>query len=447
MRRLPGLHKSSEAPASLSPSSTSTLPSPSIEVNAVTPDAQHAHALWLSSSIAESSSAESSSAESCSGSESGAEKRETSGGEASILQILKSATATDMEASVPTPAAVDPSRQPAVLRRGAFEAVLTKRLARLAATRAAEAEDNSYVHRSPQPAGGWDSQPAKPRPCFRPCNDGTDSSQTSQAFSGEGGRPRWDKRPLINPPGAVSGLRPVTQERWVEVQEEGNKIKLSFGHEDEYEYSDGYQTAPVRQTERSTQQGCSAASSLSPSSLLESIGDDDSRVQPSHQTSPVRHTERGTAVAAIQFLELLRALDPSTGNLTTAQLTKGATPRAARAKTEHLRIWTPARPEAIPAPEAAPAEPAPPAKQEPKRDPPLRVSAEPHSAHVAEMDTHSAHTTEMLLLYHMRQADNVRHRTTSGELRATWNSPAWSRGAGRSRAKTHDSLRFEGFSY
>jgi hypothetical protein len=161
-------------------------------------------------------------------------------------------------------------------------------------------------------------------------------------------------------------------------------------------------------------------------------------VQPSQQTSPVRHTERGTAVAAIQFLELLRALDPSTGNLTTAQLTKGVTPRAARAKPEHLRIWTPARPEAIPAPEAAPAEPAPPAKQEPIWDPPRRTSAEPHSAHIAEMDKHSAHTTEMLLLHHMRQADNVRHRTTSGEVRATWNSPAWSRGPSRSRAKTLD---------
>jgi hypothetical protein len=70
--------------------------------------------------------------------------------------------------------------------------------------------------------------------------DVTDPSQTSQASSGEGGRPRWDKRPLINPPGAVRGLRPVTQEPWVEVQEEDNKTKHSFGHEDEYEYSDGY---------------------------------------------------------------------------------------------------------------------------------------------------------------------------------------------------------------
>ena len=428
MRPLPGLHTSSEAPASLSPTS------PSIEVDAVASDAQHAHALWLSSSSAESSSAESSSAESSSGSESGAEKR---AGEASILQMHpKECHPTDMEASVPTPATVVPSRQPAVLRRGEFAAVLTKRLARLAATRAAEAEDNSCVNRSPQPA--WDSRPAKPRQKMEaeemaemremialPSKEGgggqhskdvTDPSQTSQASSGsgEGGRPRWDKRPLMNPPGAVSGFRPVAQE-----------VQKYFSLH--------------RQTERSTQQGSSAASSLSPSSsLLESNSEDDSSVQPSHQTSPVRQTERGTAVAAVQFLKLLNALDPSTGNLTTEQLTNGVTPRAARATPEYLRSRIPARPE------AAPAEPAAPAKPEPKRDPPRRMSAEQHSAHTIEMDQHSAHTTEMLLLHHMRQAhgqaDNNRYRTTSGELRAAWNSPVWSRGAGRSRAKTLDSL-------
>ena len=337
---------------------------------------------------------------------------------------------------MPTPATVVPSRQPAVLRRGEFAAVLTKRLARLAATRAAEAEDKWCVNRSPQPA--WDSRPAKPRQKMEaeemaemremialPSKEGgggqhskdvTDPSQTSQASSGsgEGGRPRWDKRPLMNPPGAVSGFRPVAQE-----------VQKYFSLH--------------RQTERSTQQGSSAASSLSPSSsLLESNSEDDSSVQPSHQTSPVRQTERGTAVAAVQFLKLLNALDPSTGNLTTEQLTNGVTPRAARATPEYLRSRIPARPE------AAPAEPAAPAKPEPKRDPPRRMSAEQHSAHTIEMDQHSAHTTEMLLLHHMRQAhgqaDNNRYRTTSGELRAAWNSPVWSRGAGRSRAKTVDSL-------
>jgi hypothetical protein len=152
----------------------------------------------------------------------------------------------------------------------------------------------------------------------------------------------------------------------------------------------------------------------------------------------VRHTERGTAVAAVQFLELLRALDPSTCNLTTAQLTTGVNPRAARAKPEHLRRWTPARPEALVAPEAAPAEPAAPAESEPKRDRQRGMSGDQHSAHTEEMEKHSAHTTEMMLLHHMRRADNVRQRTKSGELRATWNSPAWSRGPSRSRAKTLD---------
>ena len=190
--------------------------------------------------------------------------------------------------------------------------------------------------------------------------------------------------------------------------------------------------------ERSTQQGCSAVSSLSPSNIpSESIGEDDSRVHPSHQTAPVRQTERGTAVAAVQFLELLHALDPSTGNLTTAQLTKDVTPRAAPAKPEHLRSRTPARPVAIPTPEAAsPADPAAPAKPESQGDRPRRMSAEQHSAHTTEMDQHSAHITEMMLLHHMR------HRSTSGELRAARYTPAWSPGPGKSRAKTLDC--FEG---
>jgi len=63
-------------------------------------------------------------------------------------------------------------------------------------------------------------------------------SQTSQASSLES-RPRWDKRPLRNPPAGLRGVRPVTQEPWLEVQMEDLKSKLSFGHEDEYEYQDG----------------------------------------------------------------------------------------------------------------------------------------------------------------------------------------------------------------
>ena len=271
--------------------------------------------------------------------------------------------------------------------------------------------------------------------------DVTDPSQTSHASSGsgEGGRPRWE-RPLMNPPGAVSSLRPVTQEPWVEVQREDNKIKLSFGHDDEHVCCDGYHTVPVHQTERSTQQGYSAALSLSPSNIpSESIGEDDSRVHPSHQTEPVHQTERiRRSVRRNQFLELLHALDPSTGNLTTAQLTKDVTSRAAPAKPEHLRSRTPARPEAIPAPEAAsPAEPAASAKPESQGNRSRRMSAEQHSAHTTEMDQHSAHITEMMLLHHMRQ------RSTSGELRAARYTPAWSPGPGRSRAKTLDCLKEE----
>ena len=303
MRPLPGLHTSYEAPASPSPSSRSMPRSPYIEVDAVTPETEHAHVRWLSR-IKSSSSAESSGAESSGAESSGAEEREASGGEVSesILQIQESATATDMEASVPPVIVSTPARRPGLLRPS--------------------------------------TQPIMP-----------------------GGQ-------LIAPP-----------------------------------------------QRRLAQQGCSAVSSLSPSSsALESIGEDDSYVHPSHQTAPVRQTERGTAVAAVQFLKLLHALDPSTGNLTTAQLTKDVTPRAAPAKPEHLRSRTPARPEAIPAPEAAaPAEPAAPAKPEPARNRPRRMSAEQHSAH-----------TEEMMLLHLRRPGVRRSRAQSMD---EWSGEAMSRQA------------------
>ena len=117
MRPLPGLHTSYEAPASPSPSSRSMPRSPYIEVDAVTPETEHAHVRWLSR-IKSSSSAESSGAESSGAESSGAEEREASGGEVSesILQIQESATATDMEASVPPVIVSTPARRPGLLR-------------------------------------------------------------------------------------------------------------------------------------------------------------------------------------------------------------------------------------------------------------------------------------------------------------------------------------------
>ena len=367
MRPLPGLHTISEAPESLSPSSTSIPPSPSIEVDAVTPDTEHAHALWCSSS-AESSGAESS------GAAIGAETREASGGEASetILQILNSprrSTAGCLEVS--TAAGVGTEASMSVAASSAAHPAWDSRPAKpRQKTEAKEMAELREMIAPPSKLGGGGHH----------SKDVTDPSQTSQASSVGGGRPRRGKSLYVWP-------------------------------------------------------SCSQSSSSSSSWLSSSIGEDDSCVLPSHQTSPVRQTERGTAVAAVRFLELLHALDPSTGNLTTAQLTKDVTPRAARAKPEHLRSRTPARPEALLAAEAAPAKP------EPKRDHQRSMSGEQHSAHTAEMDRHSAHTTEMMMLYHMRQADNVRQRTTSGELRATWNNPARSQGAGRPRAKTLDSFQ------
>ena len=339
MRPLPGLHTISEAPASLSPSSTSIPPSPSIEVDAITPDTEHAHALWRSSSSsAESSGAESSGAES-SGAESSAETRAASGGEASesIRQILKSTTANS------------PRRSTAGCLEGSTAAGV-----------GTEASMSVAASSAPHPA--WSSRPAKPR-------------QKTEA------KEMAELREIIAP-------------------------KQGGGGHHSKDETDPSQTSQVRRRRRDTSlwvwPDSSPSSSSSSSWPSSSTGEDNVCVQPSQQTSPVRHTERGTAAAAVQFLELLRALDPSTGNLTTAQLTKGVTPRAASAKTEHLRRWTPARPEAIPAPEAAPAEPAAPAKPEPTRNRPRRMSAEQHSAH-----------TEEMMLLHLRRSGVGRSRAKS----------------------------------
>ena len=331
MRPLPGLHTISEAPASLSPSSTSIPPSPSIEVDAVTPDTEHAHALWRSSS----SSAESSGAESA-----------ASGGEASesIRQILKSATANS------------PRRSTAGCLEGSTAAGV-----------GTEASMSVAASSAPHPA--WSSRPAKPR-------------QKTEA------KEMAELREIIAPKQGGGGHHS---------KDETDPSQTS---------QDPSQTSQVRRRRRDTSlwvwPDSSPSSSSSSSWPSSSTGEDNVCVQPSHQTWPVRHTERGTAAAAVQFLELLRALDPSTGNLTTAQLTKGVTPRAARAKPEHLRSRTPARPEAFPAPEAAPAEPAAPAKPEPTRNCPRRMSAEQHSAH-----------TEEMMLLHLRRSGVGRSRAKS----------------------------------
>ena len=93
-------------------------------------------------------------------------------------------------------------------------------------------------------------------------------------------------------------------------------------------------TALPQRPSMTTSSSCSAASSLSPSSSSPSgsVCDDDSFVHRTHRNAPLRQTERGTAVAAVQFLELLRTLEPPTSNLKTAPLNASITSRAAPAK-------------------------------------------------------------------------------------------------------------------
>ena len=452
--------------------------SPSIEVDAVTPETEHAHALWLSSSSssAESSKVESSRAESRVAESSGAEssgaassvaaKRETSGGEASesIPQILENATATNTEASVSArrPGLPRPASQPNMpggqliappQRRSTQQGISAVPSISLSnSSLESIGEDDSCVHPSHQTAPVRLTERSTQQGCLAAFSLSPSSSPSESICEDDS---------CVHPSQQTSPVRLTergTAVAAVQFLELLRALDPSTGNLTTAQLTKGVtpRAAPAKTEhlrswtlERSTQQGYSAVLSLSlASSSLESIGEDDSCVRPSHQTAPVRQTERvRRSVRRNQFLESLHALDPSTGDLTASQLTTGVTPRAAPAKPEHLRSWTPARPEALPAPEAAPADSAgAPANPEAQRDRPRSMSAEQHSAHSTEMDQHSAHMTEMMLLHQMRQTNNVRQRSTSGELRGARYTPAWSPGAGiragRSRAKTLDC--FEG---
>ena len=141
----------------------------------------------------------------------------------------------------------------------------------------------------------------------------------------------------------------------------------------------GQRTAPPQRPSMTTSSSCSAASSLSPSSSSPSgsICEDDSFAHRTHRNAPLRQTERGTAVAAIQFLELLRTLEPPTYNLKTAQLNASVTSRAAPAK---LRIRENSFGRTLSGE--------------------VIVSAEELCAQTPRgLRAHSAHTTEMMLLH------------------------------------------------
>ena len=52
---------------------------------------------------------------------------------------------------------------------------------------------------------------------------------TMSGASSVANRPRWDARPLHNPPGALRGLKPVTKEPWAEVQSADMAARMEFG--------------------------------------------------------------------------------------------------------------------------------------------------------------------------------------------------------------------------
>jgi len=61
-----------------------------------------------------------------------------------------------------------------------------------------------------------------------------EAHSTSTASSSDN-KPKWNSSPLRNPPGNLRGVRPITQEPWMEVAEADRKTKLDFGHEGEWE--------------------------------------------------------------------------------------------------------------------------------------------------------------------------------------------------------------------
>ena len=75
--------------------------------------------------------------------------------------------------------------------------------------------------------------------------------------SSQASRPKWNTSPLRNPPAALRGVRPVTNEPWVEVQEADIESKLDYGHEWEYEpkepYSSFIEEARMRREENQAQ--------------------------------------------------------------------------------------------------------------------------------------------------------------------------------------------------
>lgn len=75
------------------------------------------------------------------------------------------------------------------------------------------------------------------------------TSTASSSDTGDG-RAKWDNRPRRNPPGALRGVRPVTQEPWGSIQDEDIKSRLDYGHEDEYEHQDGVNSFVVEAARR-----------------------------------------------------------------------------------------------------------------------------------------------------------------------------------------------------
>lgn len=88
--------------------------------------------------------------------------------------------------------------------------------------------------------------PSKSPPRPKPTSAGGASSAGEGSPSPQSStlsyRPKWDNKPLTNPPGSLNGVRPITREPWMEIAHRDLAMRMEFGSRDALglpEYEDG----------------------------------------------------------------------------------------------------------------------------------------------------------------------------------------------------------------
>ena len=91
--------------------------------------------------------------------------------------------------------------------------------------------------KSPPKARSPSKSPTRTSP---PGNTAAEGSQASSSLLSS--RPKWDNRPMYNPPGNLRGVKPYTKEPWSDVAQADMAIRMEFGSRDQLglpDYEDG----------------------------------------------------------------------------------------------------------------------------------------------------------------------------------------------------------------